>query len=69
MPLNRWKKLSTCVNGFSTWMLVYNENGVTIPSEYVYFYRTSSGMVYMAIPQSDRYSWLEEDICYLRIYP
>lgn len=69
IPLNHWKKLSTCVNGFSTWMLVYNENGVTIPSEFVYFYRTSTGMVYMAIPQSDRYSWLEEDICYLRIYP
>lgn len=68
IPVERWKKLSTCMNGFSTWMQVYNEDGTIIPADSVYFWRTVAGQIFMAIPQTDRYKWLDTEPCYLRIY-
>ncbi|AWN09095.2 putative virion structural protein [Salmonella phage SPAsTU] len=68
IPVERWKKLTTCVNNFHSWMQVYNEDGTIVPSNSVYFWRTISGQIYMAIPQTDRYKWLDDTPCYLRIY-
>ncbi|EJN4219824.1 hypothetical protein NP764_003980 [Salmonella enterica] len=68
IPPERWKKLTTCVNNFHAWMQVYNEDGTIIPSNSVYFWRTLSGQIYMAIPQTERYKWLDDTPCYLRIY-
>ncbi|EIG6230165.1 hypothetical protein EK623_004845 [Escherichia coli] len=47
---------------------MYNEDGTIIPSNSVYFWRTLSGQIYMAIPQTERYKWLDDTPCYLRIY-
>ncbi|MCT7475836.1 hypothetical protein N5V81_12705 [Escherichia coli] len=47
---------------------MYNEDGTIIPSNSVFFWRTLSGQIYMAIPQTERYKWLDDTPCYLRIY-
>lgn len=64
-----WKRVSTCINAFSAFILLYNEAGVTIPAHNAYFYRRPNGAVLLAIPQSDRYKWLETDGLYVRFYP
>jgi hypothetical protein len=64
-----WKRVSACINAFSAFILLYNEAGVTIPAHNAYFYRRPNGAVLLAIPQSDRYKWLETDGLYVRFYP
>lgn len=69
IPQERWVKLSTCVNSFSTFMQLYNDNGVTYPLSKAYVYRRASGALLLAIPRNDRYKWLETDTLWWRLYP
>lgn len=68
LPPDRWKKLSSCVNAMSTYMLLYNVNGTTVPLSKARIVRRASGQILLAIPQTDRYSWLDTDTLYWRIY-
>lgn len=68
LPPDRWKKLTTCVNAFSAFMLLYNDRGTTFPLSKARVMRRASGQLLLALPQSDRYSWLENEDLYWRIY-
>ncbi|ANZ49351.1 putative virion structural protein [Erwinia phage Machina] len=69
IPPNRWKRVSACVNAFSTFMQLYNENGRTFPVTNAFVMRRDTGEILLAIPQTDRYKWLDTDDIYWRIFP
>jgi len=68
LPAERWKKLSACVNAMSTFMLLYNDRGLTVPLSKARIIKRSGGQLLLALPQSDRYSWLDTETLYWRIY-
>lgn len=65
---DRWKKLSACVNAMSAFMLLYNDRGTSFPLDKARVMKRSSGQLLLALPQSDRYSWLDNETLYWRIY-
>ncbi|QVW28781.1 putative virion structural protein [Erwinia phage pEa_SNUABM_8] len=68
LPPDRWKKLSTCVNAMSAFMLLYNDRGTTFPLSKARVIKRASGQILLALPQSERYSWLDTETLYWRIY-
>lgn len=66
---NSWKKLSACVNAFSSYIRLYNVKGQTLPLSKAWIYKQNAGLLYIAIPHTQRYRWLEDEELYLTIKP
>jgi len=66
---NLWTRVSTCINAFSAFILLYNEAGISLPAHSAWLYRRGNGEVVLAVPQAERYNWVENDTLYIRFYP
>lgn len=69
IPPELWTRGDLVINQLDVFMLVYNERGVGYPLHNCYFWRCVNGAILLACPQSTRYSWVESEDLYLRIYP
>lgn len=69
LPLNRWVKLGAVVNELSCFMVAYNEDGHTIPSNYCWLRRLPNGAVLLAVKWIQRYDWVNHQPLWFRIYP
>lgn len=69
IPPNCWYRLNNCINEFSCFMMVYSMFGLTVPSGLVRVRKTTTGAIIVAIPDSKRYSWVEKEDVFIRIYP
>lgn len=69
IPANMWKRVSTCINAFSAFIQLYTEAGITFPAQNAWFFKRMNGAVLLAVPQTERYSWLDTEVLYVRFFP
>lgn len=69
LPLDRWVKLNAVINERSCFMMVYNEDGLTVPTAQCWLRRMPTGAVLLAVKWSQRYNWVNEKTLWFRIFP
>lgn len=69
IPAGIWYKVSTVINELNAFILVYNEKGLGIPTENMYFYRDQNGAILLAMPQGGKYKWPDTETLFIKFYP
>lgn len=62
-----WVTAETIINTYGTFLRIYNEGGVVLPSKHAYFTKRDNGSILIAIPVLDIYRAFNDDV-YFRIY-
>ncbi|ANZ50427.1 putative virion structural protein [Erwinia phage vB_EamM_Phobos] len=69
IPPGIWYKVSTVINELDGFILIYNEQGFSLPTTNAYFYRDRNGAILLGMPQTAKYPWPEKDTLFIKFYP